>query len=159
MKKPYPIWGEQKITVEDSYERLLAKVHKLQALKSWEKAFRNLCYFVGEYEESLPQEVYINLCSDILRIGFKSKKANIQELGYWLRKAIEQNLELYSQPSLEDSFDLIETYSKFFRDEPTGQGEKILIDILTLIENPACELKLWNSYKQCADKIFINPRE
>jgi len=146
--------------IQIAYQRLLTKTNRLQSLNEWENAFRNLRYFAGEHEKKLPKEIFINLCSDIVRSGIKSKNTNLQEVSLWLRKAVEKNLEEYDQESLEDALDLIETYSSYFvREETSGKGKRALIDILALIENPACELQLWQSYKQCADNIFFNSNE
>lgn len=138
------------------YDKALVKNHQLQLQNDWDGSFRNLCYFAGEHGKRLSKENFVNLCSNIIRSGIRSKGANLQEISLWLKKAVEKSLEDYSQESLEDALDLIETYSNYFMQERTGKGMKALIDILGLIETPACELQLWQAYKSCADNIFLN---
>ena len=142
-----------------SYELILSKAQKLQMTQNWESAFRNLCYFAGEYGSKLPKDTFINLCSNIVRCGIKSGSTNLQEISFWLKKAVEASLKDCDQESLEDALDLIDTYSSYFKEEPSGKGKKALVEILSLAEDPACEMKLWGSYKRCADSIFLNHHE
>lgn len=138
-----------------AHQKNLEKADKLQLAQKWDHAFRTLSYFAGEHEEDLPKDLFVNLCSNIVRSGIKSENINLQEISRWLRKGVERNLKEYNQESLKDALDLIETYSLYFQREPSGKGKLVLIEILGLVETPACDLHLWQTYKTCVDNLFF----
>jgi len=151
------ILREKAKKLQTSYDLAMQKATKLEMLKDWDGAFRTLGYFAGEHNNELSRELFVNLCSNIVRCGIKASKINMQEISFWLRKAVEKNLSENTEEALKDAFDLIETYSDYFQQEASGKGKAILVDILTLLEAPAVELQLWSMYKSCVDSLFLNP--
>ena len=142
--------------LESSYELIAAKANRLQLLGQWDSAFRTLSYFAGEYTKDLSKDLFVNLCSNIVRCGIRAENINLQEISFWLKKAVEVNLSEHTEDSLHDALDLVETYSDYFQHETTGKGKAILVDILSLLESPAYDLQLWGTYKSCVDKIFLD---
>lgn len=138
-----------------SYQIVISKANKLQISNQWDIAFKTLSYFAGEYANDLPRDLFVNLCSNIVRSGIKAKNINLQEISRWLRKGVERNLSEHSKESLKDALDLVEAYSSYFQNESSGKGQAVLVEILALVESPACELQLWNTYKSCIDNLFF----
>ncbi len=151
------LFREKAKKLQTSYDLMMQKSTKLQMLKDWDGAFRTLGYFAGKHSEELSHELFVNLCSNIVRCGIKATKINMQEISFWLRKAVEKNLAENTEEALHDAFDLIETYSDYFQQEASGRGKAILVDILGLLEAPALELQVWPAYKSCVDNLFLTP--
>lgn len=150
--------SERAKKLQSAYDLVLQKSTKLQMLKDWDGAFRTLSYFAGEHSGELSRELFVNLCSNIVHCGIKASKINLQEISFWLRKAVEKNLSEHTEDALHDAFDLIDTYGDYFQEEPSGKGRAVLVEILGLLEAPASELQLWPLYKSCVDNLFLAPQ-
>jgi len=137
-----------------AYEKLMLKIAKMQKEQEWYISFKTMCYFAGHNEQDLSKEIFMTMCSDIIRAGIKSKSTNPQELGIWLERGVLLSLKEKSKESVEDALDLIETYGDFFIEEGSGKGKLILLNILALIEEPACSVELWKNYKNCVDNFL-----
>lgn len=139
-----------------AYDLVIKKTNKLQLVKDWDSAFKSLSYFTGEHGHNFHREIFVNLCSNIVRSGIKAKNTNLQEISLWLRKGVEKNLLEGTEEALSDALDLVETYSDYFQKEISGKGKAVLIEILNLLEPSAYELQALDSYKNCVDKIFLS---
>ena len=136
------------------YEKTHEKVVQLQLLKDWHGAFRTLSYFTGQYEAYLPPDILVYLCSETVRSGIKAA-ANIQEIGHWLEKAVLVSTSLSTQEGIADSLDLIDAYGEFFQQEESGKGQRLLGNILAIIEEPAARFELWNEFKTMVDQLYL----
>ncbi len=135
------------------YDRIQDRVRVIQASGNWHHAFRTLSYFTGQYGDILPNEVVITLCSDTVRAGIKSK-ANIQELGQWLQKAVAIALGFHSKQGIEEALDLIDAYGEYFFIEDSGKGPLLLGNILAVLEEPAARFELWEEYKSLVGQLY-----
>lgn len=141
---------------ECAYQRLMTKISRMQMQKEWYISFKTMSYFAGQNQEDLTRDIFINLCSDIIRAGIKSDLSNIQELGIWLDRAVSLSISTNTREAIEDAIDLIETYGDFFMKEKSGKGRLILINTLSQIEEPACSKELWKDYKSCVQNFLVD---
>ena len=144
---------ERKNLAIRAYDRTSEKVRVLQLAGNWHSAFRTLSYFTGQYEEDLPKEVLISLCSEAVRAGMKSG-ANMQELGQWLQKGVAIAVGQHSRHGIEEALDLIDAYGDFFLGEESGKGAMLLGNILAVLEEPAARYELWEEYKSLVGQLY-----
>ena len=141
--------------LQEAYKLLLKKTSKQQMEKNWGGAFKTLSYFAGEHGNELPRALFVNLCSNIVHTGIKTEQISLQEISWWLKKAINANTQEHSKETFCDSLDLIETYSDFFLQNPSQKGASVLLEILSSLEEPASELDLWEDYKSSFESLFL----
>ncbi|MFK7872144.1 MAG: hypothetical protein AB8C84_03090 [Oligoflexales bacterium] len=147
-------FAEQKRHVAvEAYDRAMDRLRVTLYRKQWYSAFRGLCYFTGQYEENLPRELVVNLCSEIVRVGIKSD-ANIQELGRWLEHGVSVSMTAQSREGVEDALDLVDAYAAHFLDEVSGNGMRLLGNILAILEEPSARFELWQQYKDLVDGLY-----
>lgn len=147
------ILEERKDLAIKSYDRTAEKVRILQLGGNWHGAFRTLSYFTGQYEEDLPKDVLISLCSETVRTGIKSS-ANMQELGQWLQKGVAIAMGQHSRQGIEEALDLIDAYGDYFLAEESGKGPLLLGNILAVLEEPAARFELWEEYKSLVGQLY-----
>lgn len=135
------------------YYRITDKAQQMQIDQRWHTAFRTLSYFAGENESDLPQEILINLCSEVVRCGIKAK-ANIQELGQWLQRGVAVALSLHSQEGMRECLDLLEAYSDVFLNDDSGKGPLIVGNLLAILEEPCARFELWQEYKSLVESLY-----
>lgn len=136
-----------------AYDRVLEKVQVLQLGKNWHGAFRTLSYFTGQYQEDLPKDVLISLCSETVRAGIKSG-ANMQELGQWLQKGVAVAMAQHNRQGIEEALDLIDAYGDTLLAEESGKGAMLLGNILAVLEEPAARYELWEEYKSLVGQLY-----
>lgn len=144
---------ERKNIAISAYDRTGEKVRVLQLSGNWHGAFRTLSYFTGQYEEDLPKDVLISLCSETVRAGIKSG-ANMQELGQWLQKGVAIAVGQHSRQGIEEALDLIDAYGDYFLAEESGKGPMLLGNILAVLEEPAARYELWEEYKSLVGQLY-----
>ena len=127
------------------YDTVMDKTRTLCAAKSWYAAYRTVSYFGGKHEADLPRDLVLSICDESLRLGIKGK-ANVQELGIWLRKAIRLAMSVKSRDNINDALDFMDAYSEFF--ESTPQGLKILESIQTPLNLQVEEFNLAEKLNQ-----------
>ena len=59
--------AEQERTVS-AYDKVMKKVLSLQVQKRWDQAYKTLCYFSGEFDQTLPPEYKTTICNDIVKL-------------------------------------------------------------------------------------------
>ena len=126
-----------------SYQVIMAKVRASQQHGEWRKAYRSLSYFASDNARNLPDDLHLTIYNDCLRLGIKAR-TNLQDLGGWLRKAVEAAVQDASEESLRDALDFIDTYQSAFLDDTSGVGGKLLDNIVTPLREKAlsCNLQL-----------------
>ena len=145
--------AQEKIKASQLYEQLISRVSKMQIEKQWYQAFRSLTYFSGQKSTHLIKSTRIELCSEIVRSGIKAS-ANIQEIGYWLQKAVYYAVEEQDINGFDEALDLLDAYAEPFLKEKSGQGAKLIQTILGSLENLSCKLERWEDYKKAAQDLF-----
>lgn len=136
-----------------AYDGLIQRLSKLYVAREWYKSFRSLSYFAGVYEDDLDNSPFIHLCGEIVWTGVKSKKANLQELGFWLTKGVRRSFMQNTSNGLEEAIDLIDCYSDFFISQKGSGGEQTLENLLDLIKCHASGLGLLDHYNQLVQPI------
>lgn len=148
--KPHLLARQRKIQAQrdqalKAYEMTMEKVRKLQMSKNWSVAYRTLTNFVGSYESDLGREVLLSCLNDCMRLALKSGE-NLQEQGRWLRKAIQIETKEPTRESIEDAIDLLDAYTEALKNEPSGNGEKLLKSLIQSLQVPAAQFNLVNEY-------------
>ena len=108
------LFAEKQRFVLNAYDRMMTRLAAMYTIKNWYMSYRTLSYFAGKHESSLPNSIFINLCSEIVRVGIKSEKANLQELGFWLTKGVRKVFLQKTPQDIEEAVDLVDCYLDFF---------------------------------------------
>jgi hypothetical protein len=124
-----------------AYELTMESIRVSQAAKDFRTAYKTLSYFVGRYHKNLDVPLLVSVCGDCIRIGQKSG-ANVQELGLWMRRAINAAALSCHQDNIEDALDFIDAYAEPFSQDKSGIGAKILQTAVTTLQSPAFECNL-----------------
>ena len=130
-----------------SYDLTMESIRVSQMAKEWRSAYKTLSYFVGRYEKNISRDLLVTLCGDCIRLGVKAGYP-VQELGQWLRKAIEGAAFSGNADAVEDAIDFLDAYQEIFAKDLTGIGGKIRSSALLVLEIPAMDHNLteqWNS--------------
>ena len=143
----------ERAKIAQLYEQLIIRVSNMQIEKQWYQAFRSLTYFAGQHTANMIKETRIELCSEIVRVGLKAF-ANIQEIGYWLQKAVHYAIEEQDTEGFDEALDILDAYAESFLNEKTGQGAKLIRNILGSLERLSCKLEKWDDYKKTAKSLF-----
>lgn len=123
----------QKQALRD-FDRTMERVRALQQEKNWHGAYRTLTYYFGRYEKDIPPDLLLDVCGDCMRLGIKAQ-VNLQELGVWLRKVVDQASVNPTEQSLEDLLDFVDAYGSHFTSTPGDQGRKFLRGILNSLKD------------------------
>lgn len=118
------------------YEHMMQRVRNLQSKGDWHKAYRSVSYFAGESAKYLTREMQSVLYNDCLYLGSKAK-ANIQELGGWLHRAVESALSDPTPDSVRDALDFVDTYKDIFINRKDKCGSKLLLNIFAPLKEQA----------------------
>jgi hypothetical protein len=130
-----------------AYDLTMDSIRVSQAAKDWRTAYKTLSYFVGRYEKNIDQGLLVSLCGDCIRLGQKAG-CNVQELGSWMRKAID-SAAISGEPSaIEDALDFIDAYGDLFNSDTQGVGFKIISGALTQLQIPALDFNLIDQWTQ-----------
>ena len=135
-----------------SYELTMESIRISQMAKEWRTAYKTLSYFVGRYEKNIPRELLVTLCGDCIRLGVKAN-CSVQELGQWLRKAIESAAFSGNADAVEDALDFLDAYGEIFAEDMAGIGGKIITTALTVLEIPAMDHNLTEQWNQIKSQI------
>lgn len=138
-----------------AYDFTMEKVRVLQMGKNCRSAYKTLSYYVGRYENDLPQELLVSLCGDCLRLGIKGE-ANLQELSMWFRKAVDSCLASGSHESIEEALDFIDAYSDYFADESNLKGRRLVANALYRLRESVALLNLGPQYDALVRDLNIN---
>jgi hypothetical protein len=133
--------------------RSMDRSTQMQSEKNWHSAYRSLHYLAGQYEKDLPVDLLVTTLSEAIRCGIKAK-ANMQELGQMLQKAVGYAMGTRTRQGVEDALDLVDAYGEFFFQEETGRGPLLLGNILAAVEEPAARFELWETYKKLVDRLY-----
>ena len=136
-----------------SYNAMIEKVSQLEIAKDWRASFRSLTYFAGQYEEVLPRDILINVCTGAIRAGFKAS-ISTPELGQWLQKSIAIAMSYRTKEGLEEAFDILDAYCDDFKQDPSGKGKQILGNIFSVLEASAAHFELWEEYKSLLENVY-----
>ncbi len=126
-----------------TYDITMEKIRVLQHTKNWPSAYRTLSNFVGTHEADLSVEMLLSLFGECLRLGIKSNE-NIQELGRWLRKAIDLCVTPPTKDGLMDALDFIDAYGEHFYTD--SNGRRLISSILKNLREPVGEFGLGTLY-------------
>lgn len=134
---------QQQKKIRRNYETIMMKVRDSQKTGDWRKAYRSLSYFAGSYAQELPADLRLVLFNDCLRLGVKAR-INLQELGSWLRRVVEETLKNPTDAALVDAIDFFDTYQDEFLNDKTGLGSKLLKNIARPLKEKAvtCDVPL-----------------
>lgn len=124
-----------------AYDATMERVRVILQMKDFRTAYRTLSYLAGRHEKSLPHEILVCLCGDLLRYGARSA-ATLPELGSWLRKAIDSAVASGSPEAIEDALDFLDTYREIFVADKVGVGEKIITNALAALTLPVQEIQI-----------------
>jgi hypothetical protein len=124
-----------------AYDMTMERVRVSQNARDWRSAYKTLAYFVGRYEKDISHELLVTLCGDCIRIGHRAE-FNMQEIGQWLRRAVESAILSGNQEILEDALDFVDTYGEIFTADMNGVGGKIINNALNILEIPAIDSNL-----------------
>jgi hypothetical protein len=124
-----------------AYDLTMERVRVSQNARDWRTAYKSLAYFVGRYEKNIPHELLVTLCGDCIRIGHRAE-FNMQEIGQWLRRAVESAILSGNAEVLEDALDFVDTYGEIFAADSRGVGGKIINNALNILEIPSIDCNL-----------------
>lgn len=127
---------QQQQKIRQNYEAIMTKIRGSQKTGDWRKAYRSLSYFAGSYAQELPYDLQLVLFNDCLRLGVKAR-INLQELGNWLRRVVEETLKNPTNDALVDAIDFFDTYQDEFLSDKTGLGSKLLKNIARPLKEKA----------------------
>ena len=137
-----------------AYDLNMDKIRVLLVTKNWRSAYRTMSYFLGRYETSLPEELLLSAYSECLRLGTKAE-ANLQELGYWLRKAVCQGVANPNRDTLEDALDFVDAFGEYFVQANAEKGRKLLASVIEEIEEPISVFDLTAEYHDLRSRFGI----
>ena len=112
-----------------AYDLTMEKIRVLQSTKAWRNAYKTLSYYVGRYEKDIPEDLFLTLCGECLRLGAKAQ-ANMQELSMWLRKGVAACLAIGTQEAIDDAIDFVDAYSEIFTEDTEGRGSRLIGNVL-----------------------------
>lgn len=135
-----------------SYDLTMDSIRVSQQAKDWRTAYKTLSYFVGRYEKNIDQHLLVSLCGDCIRLGQKAG-CNVQELGSWMRKAVESAALSGSPDAVEDALDFIDAYGEIFMADSQGVGGKILTNALTVLEIPSLDYNLTTQWSTLSSQL------
>ena len=141
-----------------AYDRLMGKIRVQLVSGGWHSAFRSLSYFAGQYEDELPPELVVTICSDVVRMGIKAS-ITVQEVGRWLEKAVYCCMCQKNRVGIEEALDLIDAYGEHFLHEESGKGALLIGNMLGALEEPAARFELWTEFKDLIDQLYPMPAE
>lgn len=124
-----------------AYDLTMTSIRVTQQSKDWRTAYKTLAYFVGRHEKSVDHNLLVSLCGDLIRLGQKAE-CNLQELGAWMRKAVESAATSNCPEAVEDALDFIDTYGHLFSKDRGGVGGRILNHVVSAITIPANDFNL-----------------
>ncbi len=146
-------FAERQVQAIEASRRMDDKVRILEAQGLWHQSFRTITYFAGQYNEALPHDLLISICSNAVRAGLKSG-ANMQELAQWLQKAVATAMSMHTKEGLAEALDLLDAYGEAFLAEDSGKGLLVLGNILAVLEEPSVRYELWETYKKLVDQLY-----
>jgi hypothetical protein len=141
-----------KDTAMRSYDLTMDSIRVSQQAKDWRTAYKTLSYFVGRYEKNIDQALLVSLCGDCIRLGQKAG-CNIQELGSWLRKAVDSAAISGNADAIEDALDFLDAYGQQFASDMQGVGGKIINNAFTVLEIPAIDFNLMTEWTKLSSDI------
>lgn len=109
----------QQKQAQESYHLVMDKVRIFLQKRDWYKAYRSLSYFAGNHADDLPNDLQLNLYNDCLHIGSKAR-ANLQELGSWLRKVVEQTIQNPNNDTINEALDFFDAHQEAFLNNKLG---------------------------------------
>ncbi|MCX6127039.1 MAG: hypothetical protein NTV34_20135 [Proteobacteria bacterium] len=135
-----------------AYDLTMDCIRVSQQARDWRTAYKTLSYFVGRYEKNIDQSLLVTLCGDCIRLG-KKAECNIQELGSWLRKAVESAALSGNADAVEDALDFVDAYGDLFSADIHGIGGKIINTALKVLEIPALDFNLETQWSSLSTQI------
>ncbi|MCX6119908.1 MAG: hypothetical protein NT027_20425 [Proteobacteria bacterium] len=135
-----------------AYDLTMDSIRVSQQAKDFRTAYKTLSYFVGRYEKNIDVHLLVSLCGDCIRLGQKAS-ANVQELGSWMRKAIETAAVSTHSDTIEDALDFLDTYGDLFKADSNGVGGKILNNALNVLQIPAMDCNLITEWNQLNNQL------
>lgn len=143
----------RKVLAISIYEKTFEKIQTMQVKGLWYQSFKTISYLAGQFAAELPLDLFITAASEAVRCGLKAK-ANMQELGQWLQKAVAASMSKKSREGIEEALDLIDAYGEAFLDEDSGKGPLIVGNVLAALEEPSARYELWEQYKNLVDQLY-----
>lgn len=140
--------------IRADYSVLSGKIRQLSQIKNWHSAYRTLSYFAGQHQNRMDPDLFVSVCDECLRLGQKAK-INHQELGIWLQKSVTYGVREASVDAFEDTLDLIEVYSPYFLEDPSGGGERLVASILGSLTRTAVELAMVDRLREFCQSLDI----